>query len=316
MTIQERAPQIRPRTRGECPPIAASGWRECPWAGCRHHLYLDVQGRRVVTLGGDLATLAKQRPMCSLDVAEMGWGDGVTDVEQAEMTTLNIGQLLGVTSARAHQILTEALRKVSKKATMKERARELGLDTSTARQRPPRKRVYAKRERAAVPVPQGPVRQMVISGSILKAERQRLGLSVRAAARLARMSQVTVAGIERDDRRGGWTLIRAQSILRLCVALQIDPVNRPDAPGVWVGNGGAPSGLVDAWCMMNYQKLIELRKSKGWSRLELSKRAGVSRGCIERHESGKSRRISRSVAMALCDALGVGAADLGVVEVR
>ena len=62
----------RPKTRAEC----VGGPRPCPWAGCRHHLYLDVNPEtgsvRLNFPGVDLADMTET---CALDVADR---DGVT----------------------------------------------------------------------------------------------------------------------------------------------------------------------------------------------------------------------------------------------
>ncbi len=72
VTEFELEPEItvpRPKTRGEC----VGGQRPCPWVGCRHHLYLDVNehtGKIKFNYPGvEPENLAES---CSLDVADRG----------------------------------------------------------------------------------------------------------------------------------------------------------------------------------------------------------------------------------------------------
>lgn len=85
----------RPRTRAEC----IDGPRPCPWVGCRHHLYLDVNPET----GSIKFVHPDQEPWdldrsCSLDVAEEG-----------EHTLEELGGLLNLTRERARQIEFKAL---------------------------------------------------------------------------------------------------------------------------------------------------------------------------------------------------------------
>lgn len=97
----------RPKTRGDC----AGGQRPCPWVGCRHHLYLDVNP----STGAIRIVFPDLEPWdmvetCALDVAERG---GATlDV---------VGQLANITRERARQIEFRGL------AMMRE-SRELSSD--------------------------------------------------------------------------------------------------------------------------------------------------------------------------------------------
>lgn len=154
MTITEQ-PHKRPRTRGECPPVDKDlGWRLCPFAGCRHHLYLEVYGATVVTLDGDLAELATQRPMCSLDVVDIGGTehdptyDGRTFLSHLMLS--EIADLLCVSRQRVDQIVSGAMKKVENDAMMRAHAHDNDLpmerpslrckSKEAPRQRAPRQR--------------------------------------------------------------------------------------------------------------------------------------------------------------------------------
>lgn len=85
----------RPRTRGEC----AGGSRPCPWAGCRHHLGLDVSASGSLTFTRGLAAdPAQMVPSCSLDVAD----EGAHSLEE-------IGDILNLSRERVRQIIDRAL---------------------------------------------------------------------------------------------------------------------------------------------------------------------------------------------------------------
>lgn len=80
----------RPRTRADC----ADGPRPCPWVGCRHHLYIEVNP----TTGTLKLVHPDKEPWeleetCSLDVAERGG-----------LTLEDTGRLLNVTRERMRQI--------------------------------------------------------------------------------------------------------------------------------------------------------------------------------------------------------------------
>jgi hypothetical protein len=122
----------RPRTRAECHPDGGGPWsaRPCPWAGCRHHIGLDLDAdgttlRSGVTVGGHkgahlLKTASKHQAnefaeavsdaivdaheTCALDVADRG---GIT-LDQ-------IGKVFrSLTRERIRQIETRAILKVKK----------------------------------------------------------------------------------------------------------------------------------------------------------------------------------------------------------
>lgn len=80
-----------PTTRAEC----IDGPRPCPHVTCRYHIWPDAKkGTR----------LEAMRETCALDVADRG---GVTLPE--------LGEILGVTKARALQLEKAALAKVKKR---------------------------------------------------------------------------------------------------------------------------------------------------------------------------------------------------------
>lgn len=85
----------RPRTRGEC----IDGPRPCPWVGCRHHLYLDINPQSgSIKLNFPTLEPWEMAATCTLDLAE----EGGRTLEQ-------IGQLLNLTRERSRQIETRAL---------------------------------------------------------------------------------------------------------------------------------------------------------------------------------------------------------------
>lgn len=88
----------RPRTRGEC----VDGPRPCPYAGCRHHLFLDVQGSGNLKLNFPELEPGDLDESCSLDVAD-----------RREHSLDEIGQIMSVTRERARQIEERALLKLA-----------------------------------------------------------------------------------------------------------------------------------------------------------------------------------------------------------
>lgn len=88
----------RPQTWGECREQA----RPCPWVGCKHHIYLDVDAETgSVKLNFPHLEVWELRETCSLDVAERG---GVT--------LEDLGALLNVTRERARQLEVHGLLKL------------------------------------------------------------------------------------------------------------------------------------------------------------------------------------------------------------
>lgn len=89
----------RPRTRGEC----ADGPRPCPWAGCRHHLALDVNASNgAIKVNAPDREVWELEETCALDVADR---DGET-LER-------VGALMNVTRERVRQLEDRALAKLA-----------------------------------------------------------------------------------------------------------------------------------------------------------------------------------------------------------
>jgi hypothetical protein len=91
----EEMQSLRPRTRGECVGTA----RPCPWVGCRHHLFLDVNedtgGLKINFPDRSLDDLAET---CALDVADRG----VATLEA-------VGELMNLTRERTRQVEVRGL---------------------------------------------------------------------------------------------------------------------------------------------------------------------------------------------------------------
>ncbi len=111
--------EARPRVRGDCQGAAQ---RPCPWVGCKHHLYLDVNPKTgSITINfPDLEPWELQQT-CSLDLAT---GNGITLEE--------VGEHMNITRERVRQIEVRALLKVkpiAEEADMREI--EIGVHRST-----------------------------------------------------------------------------------------------------------------------------------------------------------------------------------------
>lgn len=90
---------VRPSVRAEC----ANGPRPCPFVGCEHHLYLDVNPRTgSIQFNWPHLEPDELAESCALDVADRG---GATLEE--------VGRFLNVTRARIGQIETRALAKLN-----------------------------------------------------------------------------------------------------------------------------------------------------------------------------------------------------------
>jgi len=94
----------RPKVRLECPTV-----RPCPFVGCRHNMYLEVNN----DLNQPRLTLPAHEPWdqdpersCSLDIAN------------SPHTLDEIGAIFGVTRERARQIVQNALMKIAAFAPM------------------------------------------------------------------------------------------------------------------------------------------------------------------------------------------------------
>lgn len=90
--------QKRPKRRIDC----IDGPRPCPWVGCRHHLYLDVnQENGSVKFNFPDIEPNDLKPSCSLDVAEE---EGATLDE--------VGQYLNLSRERIRQVEVKVLAKL------------------------------------------------------------------------------------------------------------------------------------------------------------------------------------------------------------
>lgn len=80
----------RPRTRGDC----IEGVRPCPWVGCRHHLYLDVN-KKTGHLRLNFPDLEPDQLVetCALDVAARGGATGREVAQYMGCTYQRIGQI-------------------------------------------------------------------------------------------------------------------------------------------------------------------------------------------------------------------------------
>jgi hypothetical protein len=93
----------RPKTRGEC----VDGPRPCPWAGCRYHLFLDID-----PWTGNLRLPPSDEPVedqiaamtdsCALDLAD----------ERGGMVLESIAPLLHLTRERVRQLEVKAVKLV------------------------------------------------------------------------------------------------------------------------------------------------------------------------------------------------------------
>lgn len=91
----------RPQTRGDC----INGVRPCPYAGCRHHLYLDVAKNGTLRFDRKGELSDRTAPSCALDVVRDN-PDGLSCAE--------LGEVMGTTSSRAHQEITNAIFKAKR----------------------------------------------------------------------------------------------------------------------------------------------------------------------------------------------------------
>lgn len=86
---------VRPRVRSEC----VDGPRPCPFVGCRHHLYLEVNAETgSIKFNFPTQTPWELESSCSLDVADRG-----------EHTLEQVGEFTNVTRERARQLETRGL---------------------------------------------------------------------------------------------------------------------------------------------------------------------------------------------------------------
>jgi len=96
----------RPRTRGDCLPGGCNEERPCPFVGCRHHLYLDVNPKNgSIKLNCPGLDVEQIQETCSLDVADRHRG----------LTLDEVGAIMNLTSARTQQIEAGAVVKLYKR---------------------------------------------------------------------------------------------------------------------------------------------------------------------------------------------------------
>lgn len=102
----------RPQTRADC----IDGPRPCPWVGCRHHLYLDVNP----DTGSIKLNFPEQLPdelehSCALDLASF---DGIT--------LEGVGSVLNITRERIRQVEVAALERIKEAPSMRLEPRRAG----------------------------------------------------------------------------------------------------------------------------------------------------------------------------------------------
>ena len=99
-------PVLRPRTRSKC----KMGPRPCPWAGCSHHLYLDVNPESgAIKVNFPHVDVMDMPETCALDVADRGG----TTLEE-------VGAILNLTRERIRQIEVSGLKKLHMSRAAKE----------------------------------------------------------------------------------------------------------------------------------------------------------------------------------------------------
>lgn len=89
----------RPKTRADC----VNGPRPCPWASCKHHLYLDVSSKGAIKLNRPDLEIDELSESCALDVADRG----VATLEE-------VGGLMNMVRERVRQIEVTGLAKLRK----------------------------------------------------------------------------------------------------------------------------------------------------------------------------------------------------------
>lgn len=90
----------RPRTRGDC----EDGPRPCPFVSCRHHAYLDVLANGMLSINFPNIDSLDEIQTCTLDLASEG-----------SMSLEQVGEALGVSRERVHQLEAKALMKLGLK---------------------------------------------------------------------------------------------------------------------------------------------------------------------------------------------------------
>lgn len=102
----------RPRCRADC----VNAERPCPFASCKHHLYVDVEPSGSLKINFPRKELWELEETCALDVAARG-GE----------TLEEIGQLLQITRERVRQTEKKFLERLKSRPAIKRAARELGI---------------------------------------------------------------------------------------------------------------------------------------------------------------------------------------------
>ncbi len=93
-----RLTEERPKTRADC----VGGQRPCPFAGCRHHLALDINpDTGSIKLNYPHLEIWEMSETCSLDVADRGEG-----------TLEAVGALVNIVRERIRQVEVTALLKL------------------------------------------------------------------------------------------------------------------------------------------------------------------------------------------------------------
>jgi hypothetical protein len=95
--LQIVVPQ-RPVTRADC----VGGPRPCPWAACRHHLYLDVSEQGWLKVNYPGLEVWQMAETCSLDVADRSEDAGGVTLEQ-------LGKLFNISLEGARQVELDVL---------------------------------------------------------------------------------------------------------------------------------------------------------------------------------------------------------------
>lgn len=99
--IRVRTDEMRPKTRGEC----IDGIRPCPFVGCRHHNYLDVNEETgSIKINFPNIEIEDMTDSCSLDAADEGG-----------MSLDEVGAKLNITRERTRQIEHLALQQLKSK---------------------------------------------------------------------------------------------------------------------------------------------------------------------------------------------------------
>lgn len=93
----------RPRTRGEC----RDAVRPCPWVGCRHHLYIEVNAETgSIKINFPSLEPWEIKHTCALDVAESG-----------VLTLEEVGEITNLTRERVRQVEVKGLLKLAARPT-------------------------------------------------------------------------------------------------------------------------------------------------------------------------------------------------------